>query len=172
MRITHFFTLLFLFSVSMFVFLKPQAYIKSDQKEVPELEIEDFTVYKLDEAGVESVLSGTSGDQYETHMNVEHAHYIQNKNKFGENLYADRGRFEKEIAYLDENVRYYREDGLSFESEHAVYNTKKEYLYVADNFTLTQNENIIYGKELHYYSKTGKSRAQKIEANYYYEDKE
>ena len=171
MRITHFFVLVFLFSISMFVFLKPQAYTKTDGKEVPTLEIEDFTVYELDQTGVQSVLSGTKGRQYKTHYDIKHAHYRQNKNAISENIYADKGRFEKDIAYLDDNVRYYREDGLSFESEHAVYNTKREYLYVASDFVSTKNENVVYGKELHYYAKTGKSRAQKIVATYYYEDK-
>ena len=171
MRITHFFVALFIFSVGMLVFLKPQDYTKSNGEEVAKLEIEDFTVYKLDKTGVQSVLSGTSGRQFKTHYDVKHAHYQQNKNAFSENLYADRGRFEKEIAYLDENVRFYREDGLMFESEHAVYDTVKEYLYVASNFVLTKNENVVYGKELHYYAKTGKTLAKSIEANYYVEDK-
>ena len=171
MRITHFFILVFVFSVSMFVFLKPQAYTKTNGQEVAKLEIEDFTVYELDRSGVTSVLSGTKGRQFETHYDVEHAQYMQNKNKFNEKLYADKGRFEKEIAYLDDNVRYFREDGLSFKSERAVYNTDKEYLYVAKNFVLTQNENVVYGKGLHFYAKTGRVIAKNVEANYYFKGK-
>ncbi len=135
------------------------------------MEIEDFTLYEMSKAGVESVVSGTIGRQYTSHYEVENAHYIENKNKLGEHLYADKGRFEKDIVYLNENVRYFREDGLSFESDHAVYNTKKEHLYVPEKFILTQNENIIYGSELHYFSKTGIINAQNIDASYYTEDK-
>lgn len=171
MRITHFFILVLLFGISIFVILKPQAYTKSNGEEVASLEIEDFTVYKLNQEGVQSVLSGTQGRQFETHYDVEHAQYMQNKNRFNEKLYADKGRFEKEIAYLDGNVRYFRADGLSFKSEHAVYNTDKEHLYVPENFVLTQNENVVYGKKLHYYAKTSKTLAKKIEANYYLKDK-
>jgi LPS export ABC transporter protein LptC len=170
-RLTHFFILLFVLSFSLFVLLKPQAYSKSADGQVPQLEIEDFTLYKLDEEGVQSVVSGTIGRQYVSYYEVQNAHYIENKNKLGQHLYSDKGRFEKDIAYLDDNVRYFREDGLSFESDHAVYDTKKEFLYVPKKFILTQNENVVYGKELHYNSITGEVLAQDVDANYYMEER-
>ncbi len=171
MRITHFFVLLFLFAMSLYVFLEPQEYSKNSEENIAQLEIEDFTLYKIDTLGVKSVVSGTLARQYPKYYEVENAHYIENKNKLSENLYADRGKFEKDIAYLDENVRYFREDGLSFESDHAVYNTKKEVLTVPESFVLTQNENVIYGSDLKYNSKTGSISARKIDANYYMKEK-
>ena len=171
MKITHFFAVMLLASLALFFFLKPEKLVVVSGETMAQLEIEDFTVYKITQEGVISVVSGSAGKQYETHYEVKNAHYIENKNKLGEHLYADRGRFEKDVAYLDENVRYFREDGLSFESDKAIYNTKKESLYVPKDFVLSDNENIIYGKELHYNSKTGKITAQKIEANYFIEDK-
>ena len=155
----------------MFVFLKPQDYNKATDAQVAQLEIEDFTLYKLDEVGVQSVVSGTIGRQYVSYYEVQNTHYIENTNKLGQHLYSDKGRFEKDIAYLDDNVRYFREDGLSFESDHAVYDTEKELLYVPEKFILTQNENIVYGSELHYDSKTGEVSAQEVDANYYMEEK-
>ena len=155
----------------MFVFLKPQDYNKATDAQVAQLEIEDFTLYKLDEVGVQSVVSGTIGRQYVSYYEVQNTHYIENTNKLGQHLYSDKGRFEKDIAYLDDNVRYFREDGLSFESDHAVYDTEKELLYVPKKFILTQNENIVYGSELHYDSKTGEVSAQEVDANYYMEEK-
>jgi len=155
----------------LFVFLKPQDYNKATDAQVAQLEIEDFTLYKLDEVGVQSVVSGTIGRQYVSYYEVQNTHYIENTNKLGQHLYSDKGRFEKDIAYLDDNVRYFREDGLSFESDHAVYDTEKELLYVPKKFILTQNENIVYGSELHYDSKTGEVSAQEVDANYYMEEK-
>lgn len=172
MRITHFFIFLFLFSVLLFIFLQPQSYVQNTDENVPQLEIEDFTLYEMDKRGVKSVVSGTVGRQYIKHYEVQNVHYIENKNKTGEHLYADNGIFKAEIAYLNDNVRYFREDGLSFESDHAVYNTNKELLYVPNKFVLTQNENVIYGSELHYYSVSGKIDAKAIKANYYIEEKE
>jgi len=172
MKLTHFFVLLLLFSISLFVFLKPQELSHLNGKEIAQLEIEDFIVYELTKKGVESVLSGTIGRQYSAYYEVENVHYIENKNRLDEHLYADRGRFEKNIAYLNDNVRYFREDGLSFESSKAIYDTKKELLHVPTSFILTQNENVVYGNELHYNTKTGKIRAQNIDASYYIEDKE
>lgn len=163
--------LLFLFCISLLILLKPQSYQKSDGEKVPQMEIEDFRLYEIDTEGVKSVVSGTIGRQYELYYEVENAHYIENKNRLGEHLYADKGRFEKDIAYLNENVRYFRDDGLSFESDHAVYDTNKELLYVPKNFVLTQNENIIYGKELHYNAKSGEIEARQIDASYYMKDK-
>ncbi len=171
MRITHFYVIVFLFAISLLVFLEPQEYSKSSGNEVPQLEIEDFTVYEIAKEGVQNVVSGTLGRQYKSYYEVENAHYTENKNQLGAHLYADHGRFEKEIAYLDDNVRYFREDGLSFESNHAVYDTKKERLYVPKDFVLTQNENIVYGNELHYDIKSGKLTAERIDANYYLEEK-
>ncbi len=171
MKLTHFFIILLLFSVSIFVFLQPGSYTRSRDSKVPQLEIEDFSVYELTTEGVKSVLSGTVGRQFSTHYEVENAHYVENKKVLSEHLYADVGKFEKEIAYLDENVRYFREDGLSFESDHAVYDTKKETLYVPKKFIFTQNENVVYGSELNYNAKTGKMSAQKVDASYYLEDK-
>lgn len=171
MRLTHFFIFLLLLGFSLFVFLKPQDYNKSTDIELPQLEIEDFTMYKLDEAGVRSVVSGTIGRQFTRYYEIQNAHYIENKNKLGQHLYSDKGKFEKDIVYLDENVRYFREDGLSFESDHAVYDTKKELLYVPQKFILTQNENVVYGSELHYNSVTGEVLAQDVDANYYMEER-
>jgi len=167
MKVTHFFILMLGFSLSLFVFLRPEQLAKPSGEVVAQLEIEDFTLYKIDKNGVTSVVSGSEAKQYVSHYEVQNAHYIENKNKLGEHLYADHARFEKDIAYLNDNVRYFREDGLSFESDKAIYNTKKELLYVPENFVLTQNENVVYGKELHYNSKTGKMQAEKIDANYY-----
>lgn len=170
MKLTHFFIILLLFCVSIFVFLQPSSYTKNAGEKIAQLEIEDFTVYELNTKGVKSILSGTVGRQFSTYYEVENAHYVENKKISSEHLYADSGMFEKDIAYLDDNVRYFREDGLSFESDHAVYNTKKESLYVPKNFILTQNENIVYGKELRYDAVSGKMSAQKVDANYYLED--
>lgn len=172
MKLTHFFIVMLGFSLSLFVFLRPEVLVKPSGEEVAQLELEDFILYEIDKTGVTSVVSGTSGKQYETRYEVENAHYIENKNKLGEHLYADRARFEEDIAYLNENVRYFREDGLSFESDKAVYDTLNEKLYVPDDFVLTQNENVIYGKELHYDSKTGKIKADTIDANYYIAEEE
>jgi len=172
MKVTHFFAGMLLLSLSLFIFLKPEAVVKVSGEKVPLLEIEDFTVYKITKVGVENIMSGSSGKQYDTYYEVKNAHYIENKSELGQHLYADRGRFEKDIAYLNDNVRYFRDDGLSFESDKAVYNTKKELLYVPDDFVLSQNENIIYGKELHYNTKTGKIEADHIDANYYIEEED
>lgn len=171
MRLTHFFIFLLLLGFSLFVFLKPQDYNKSADTELPQMEIEDFTMYKLDEEGVRSVVSGTIGRQFPHYYEIQNAHYIENKNKLGQHLYSDNGKFEKNIVYLDDNVRYFREDGLSFESDHAVYDTKKELLYVPQKFILTQNENVVYGRELHYNSVTGEVLAQDVDANYYMEER-
>jgi len=171
MKLTHFFVLMLVLSLSLFVLLKPESISPSTGEEIAQLEIEDFIVYEIDKTGVTSVVSGTVGKQYTAYYEVENAHYIENKNQLGEHLYADYAKFEKNIAYLNDNVRYFREDGLSFESNKAVYNTKAEKLYVPDDFILTQNENVVYGKELHYNSKTGKIEAEKIEANYFMDDK-
>jgi len=171
MKLTHFYIILFLFSLSLFVFLQPESYAKNSDEQVAQLEIEDFSVYEINTNGVKSVLSGTSGQQFSTHYQVENAHYIENKKDFSEHLYSDVGRFEKNVAYLNDNVRFFREDGLSFESNHAVYDTKNESLYVKDNFILTQSENVIYGHELHYDTVSGQLSAQGVDANYYLEDK-
>jgi len=153
------------------VFLEPKAYPTIEEGDIPQMELEDFTLYEIDKEGVKSVVSGTVGRQFGTYDEVENVHYIENKNKTSEHLYADLGRFENDVAYLNENVRYFREDGLSFESDHAIYNTKSELLYVPNNFILTQNENIIYGSELHYNSITGDIDAKQVNANYYIQEK-
>lgn len=170
MKLTHFFIILLLFSVSLFVFLQPGSYAKNSDENIAQIEIEDFSIYELNKIGVKSVLSGTIGRQFSTHYEVENAHYVENKKDLSEHLYADIGRFKKNIAYLDENVRYFREDGLSFESDHAIYNMKKESLFVPEKFILTQHENIIYGQKLRYFAKSGKISAKKVDANYYLED--
>jgi LPS export ABC transporter protein LptC len=167
MKVTHFFIIMLGFSLSLFIFLRPEQLAKPSGEVLPQLEIEDFTLYEMDETGVTSVVSGSDAKQYVSHYEVENAHYIENKNKLGEHLYADHARFEKDIAYLNDNVRYFREDGLSFESDKAIYNTNKENLYVPGSFVLTQNENVVYGKELYYNSITGKMKANEIDANYY-----
>jgi len=171
MKITHFFVILLALSFTLFVVLKPEKLKDIKYKETASLEIEDFIVYELDKEGVASVVNGTLGQQFKTHYDIQNAHYIKNKKPYSEHLYADLGSFKDEIAYLSDNVRYFREDGLSLESDNAVYNTKKENLYIPGSFVLSQNENIVYGKELHYDSKTGKIKAKKIDANYYIEDK-
>jgi LPS export ABC transporter protein LptC len=153
------------------MFFNPQSSTNVIEKDVAQMEIEDFTLYEMDKVGVQSVVSGTLGRQFLERYEVENAHYIENKNKLGEHLYADKGRFEKDIVYLNDNVRYFREDGLSFESDYAVYDTKKDLIDVPEAFILTQNENIIYGSSLHYNSLTGQIRAKNIDANYYIEDK-
>ena len=170
MKITHFFIFLFLFSASLLIFLEPQSYAVSETRDIPKLALEDFTLYEINQTGVQSVVSGTLIRQFTSYYEVENAHYIENKNKIGEHLYADFGRFEGDVAYLHENVRYFREDGLSFESDNAIYDTENELLYVPNHFTLTQNENVIYGTELHYNAHTGNMKAEKINANYYIQE--
>ncbi|MDQ7047369.1 MAG: LPS export ABC transporter periplasmic protein LptC [Sulfurovum sp.] len=67
-----------------------------------------------------------------------------------DSLVAKKGKFIKDVLYLDGDVLMHEKDGYTYKTQHANYNQKTEILNITAPFTSTRGQNIMHGKTLSY----------------------
>lgn len=67
-----------------------------------------------------------------------------------DSLIADKGKYIKEVLYLDGDVVMQEKEGYTYKTQHANYNQKTEILNITAPFVAVQGQNIIKGKTLRY----------------------
>ena len=131
--------------------------------EVAELELSHFTMYKVDKTGLQNIMIGKKGFQYKNRLEIKDINYTDSTKKFRSNLKADFGTYDKvDLITLQGNVRYYREDGVRFNSKQARLKQKEETIYVDGRFKLHKFADNVVGDHLFYDTKHGVSRAKNV----------
>lgn len=144
-------------------FFKPMEIEERIDKEVAQLELRNFTLYELDVDGLKDIMIGRDGLRFDDRIEIKDIDYTDSTRSLQNNIQADFGRYNnKDIITLEGNVRYYREDGLTFRSDQAVIHQKEETIDVAGPFTLNKNGESAVGTNLFYDSKNGLSKAKNV----------
>lgn len=171
-NITLFFGFIFTVLMMIYLFFQPLKVKQQEFVEVPLLEMVSFAMYELNTKGLKTILLGSSSKRFSDRYEVENINYTDNSKEFNVNMKADKGLYKGEKILLDGNVFYYREDGLTFESQEAKYNKKSTILSTDKEYVIYRDKNSIKGKSLTYNNKTNKIKSVKIEAVYQLQERE
>lgn len=133
-----------------------------------EIEFTDTTLTEVDTATMKSRIYGTYGVRDRGVLRVENIRYVDDKI---EPLSADQGKIRGDILQLDGHVVMQEKDGYTYKTEHAVYNKKREILYITSPFTAIRGENIIKGKSLVYDARQKKATGKAVGTVFYTPDK-
>jgi len=157
-----FITVAFLLAAILY-FFKPMEMEERIEKEVAQLELHNFTLYEIGVDGLKDIMIGRNGLRFEDRIEIKDIDYTDSTRSLQNNIQADFGRYNnRDIITLEGNVRYYREDGLTFSSDRAVIHQKEETIDVDGPFTLHKDGESAVGTNLFYDSKNGLSKAKNV----------
>lgn len=88
-----------------------------------------------------------------------------------DSLIAKKGKYIKEILYLDGDVVMQEKDGYTYKTQHANYNQKTEILNITAPFTGVQDQNVMKGKTLRYDTKKRETSGTSVDAVLYTTEK-
>ncbi|MDD2652612.1 MAG: LPS export ABC transporter periplasmic protein LptC [Sulfurimonas sp.] len=171
MNINYFFLAVsFLLLTILFAF-KPLEIKEQPSGDVPLFSITSFVMYELDIKGLITTMNGTTATRYKDRYKVEEIDYTDSSKEYIANMKSKSGVYKDDVVYLDGNIVYKREDGLTFETQKATYN-KKTTLAIADGeYLLYRGENRVIGKGLHYNSSQETVSSKDVTAKYQIEER-
>ena len=129
---------------------EPMDVNKEKSTDVALFNVSSFTMYEFDKNGLTSLTSGLEGAKYIDKYAIEFIDYTDNSKDYIVNMKADSGIYENDNVYLNGDVVYFREDGLTFETQQAIYNKKTTIVNADGNYTIYRDNNKIIGKKLKY----------------------
>lgn len=150
MNINVFFSIVSLVLIAILVSFKPRDMEAQKYGDLPLFNISLFTMYEFDTDGLRSIMSGQEGTRYEDRYTIKLMNYTDNTKEYVANMKSNSGIYTDDNVYLDGDVVYYRDDGLTFETQNAVYNKTTTILSTDGKFALYRGDNKFIGKKLKY----------------------
>lgn len=155
----------------MILFLfKPMAIKQHVFKEVPLFTISNFTMHELDQKGLVTLMNGSNAARFTDRYRVEEMDYTDNSKEYMANMKANSGVYKNEVVHLNGDILYVREDGLTFETQKAVYNKKTAIATADGNFVLYRGANRVTGEKLKYNNSLEKIESKNVNAIYKFEE--
>jgi len=153
----------------LFMF-KPMEIKQHAIKEVPLFTISTFTMHELDQKGLVTLMNGSKGTRYTNRYTVEDMDYTDNSKEYMANMKANRGVYKNEVVNLSGDILYVREDGLTFETQKALYNKKTAIATANGKFVLYRGVNRVTGEKLKYNDSLERVEARNVNAIYKIEE--
>lgn len=150
----------------IYFFFHPMKLGKLNQKEIAQLELEDFTISDIDTKGLKSVFKGTKGYRYLDRYEAFDVNYTDNSKQYRANLQADFGVYKDQVVQMYGDLVYKRSDGLVYISDDGSYNQKNGVLRTQGKYFSYRKDDRISGKNLMYDSKTEKATSDDVDAIY------
>ncbi|WP_457595003.1 hypothetical protein [Hydrogenimonas sp.] len=172
LSIKHLLLLLFFTTLAAIFFLKPHKVGTIEKKGIPQIMFLDFKSYQISEEGVESIGRGLMAEKFGPVMKVK-APYFRRLTPHGvETIEAKEGVYTENRSLLfSRDVRLSREDGWRIATNRVFYDLKKGiYTTQGAPFVAHYGRSVVEGKNMVYYQKSGKIRADSIKANIVNED--
>lgn len=166
MNINIFFVAIFSGLLMVLLLFKPLDQKTSKLNEIPLLELKNFKLTELDKTGLSNVLNASLGYKYKNRYILEKLSYIDSTDKHITNIQADRGIYKGDILSLSENVGYFREDGVSFETQIAKYNKKIKLISSPTSYVSYIRGSTATGSSLTYNNKSGIINSKDVTVNY------
>lgn len=150
MNINLFFLLVAVGLSAILFGFKPIKVKEQEFIDVPVFNVVAFTMYELNEQGLVTLMSGTEGTKYSNRYVVNDVDYTDNSKEYIANIKANKGIYKNDIATMNGDVVYFREDGLAFESQEVIYNKKTSITRSDGDYVLYQNNDKVIGNFLVY----------------------
>ena len=155
----------------IFVIFKPITIAQQEFKDVPMLNVGEFTLYELDTKGLKTIMTGKKALRFSNRYTVDEIDYTDNSNAFVANMKANYGIYKAHSADLKGAVSYVREDGITFNTDTMHYDTKTGIASTKDPYTAQKGESKMVGKGVVYDAKHKTMKSKKVEIRYKLEDK-
>lgn len=166
MNINYFFVFI-LFSLAMILFLfRPAEVTQQKFSDVPLFSISTFTMYELNSKGLITLMNGDRAIRYNDRYTVEKMNYTDNSKKYLANMQSNSGIYKDDVVYLDGDIIYAREDGLTFETQKATYNKKSFTATTEGNYVLYQGSNRVNGEDLKYNNSLERAESKNVVVRY------
>jgi LPS export ABC transporter protein LptC len=164
MNVSVYFVLITAILAAIYIFFSPMKISMSDKKNVPQLQLSDFTIYDLNEKGLKSIFKGKSGLRYPNYYLVNDVNYTDASKNNLVNIKSEFGQFKDNAIELKGDVVYTREDGLVFKSDQASYNQATGIFQTNGKYISYKNNDKITGHKLIYNSKNKSATSKNIVA--------
>lgn len=156
----------------MIFFLFDPIDIKENSAEDIELfSISHFTMYEFDAKGLITLMNGSEAIRYSDRYKVYDIDYTDNSKEFVANMKSNKGIYKDDIVYLDGDIVYKREDGLTFETQKATYDKKTSIAIAEGKYLLYRDANRVIGEGLNYNSSIEKVTSRNVTAKYQLKEK-
>jgi len=146
----------------IYIFFEPTELKKQESVEVPLMELQNFTIYELDQEGLKSRLKGANSSRYSDRDVIEKIDFTSSATNMVSSIQAGIGTHKSEDILLEDDVVYKREDGVIFKSEMAHYEKKSAIFSTQKDFVIYKGKNSTVGEALMYDSKNKTTKAQNI----------
>ena len=156
----------------IYIFFNPMKLEKLDQKEIPQLEITNFTIYDLDKTGLISLFNGAKGFRYKDRYEVSDINYTDNSKEYISSLTSAFGVYKDFKVNMSGDVVYKRDDGLTFKSDNGQYDQKTGVFTTKSKYVSYRNNDKISGEELMFDNKNGHTTSKNVDATYEIKDSE
>ncbi len=166
MSIRVFFVAIFVGLVAIFFGFKPLHVDEKTTKEIAQVEVENFVLYELDTKSLQTLMVGKNAKKYEKRYVVKNIDYTDNGEKFIANIKAKNGLYKGDIIDLRGDVHYVREDGLSLETQHIIYDQKTKVAVADTKYILHKNNSVARGTYLMFDSKQDRIKSKNIDVVY------
>lgn len=166
MSINLFFLLLLGFLIGMFSYFSPNGKAPEDNREIPKIELTNFTLYEISPKKIDHILEGKEGKKFEEYYVITSAKFSDNTKKLFQSIRSDYAEYRDNVVKVDGNVHYVREDGLEFRSKEGMYNTKESLIQTKGSFIITQHMNRIDGTALNYNTELDTVSANQVRGSY------
>lgn len=143
---------------------------KQEFIDVPLFEINSFTMYELNQQGLQGLMLGSNALRYSNRYEVTNIDYTENSKKNISNMKAEKGLYQGEKVSLFGSVNYIREDGLSIESQEMVYNKKTALLSSLTPYIAYKENNSIKGDSMQYDKKRKYIESKNVEVTYHLQE--
>ena len=132
-------------SVSLLVELSST--LKQNKIFTKDLEFTHATFIEVDTQRMQGWLFGTYGVRDKGVLTLDNVVFHTDNI---DSLTAKKGKYIKEILYLDGDVVMHELDGSIYKTQHANYDQKTEILNITSPFTSERDQNVMKGKTLRY----------------------
>ncbi len=166
MNVTLFYLFIGAVLGAVFFFFKPLKVDIASPGELAQIELNDFTVHEVTEAGVKTILSGVHARRFADRYEVDTFHLMDRSQGHVEQMQAAEGSYREPLVSLRGDVRFERDDGIVFETQSADYNQSSGVVSTPGRFVLWQAADRVEGTKLYYNIKSGEITAKKIAGTY------
>ena len=154
--------IIMIISVSLLVELKST--LKKRKVFTKDLEFTHTTFIEVDTQKMQGWAFGTFGVRDKGVLTLDNIVFHTDNI---DSLIAKKGKYIKEVLYLDGDVVMQETDGYTYKTQHANYNLKTEILNITSPFTGVRDQNVMKGKTLRYDTVKKEAFGTKVDATVY-----
>ncbi len=152
----------------IFLLFKPLSISTAqNDKEIPLLEMRDFTLYEFDTNKLVDFSTGKKALKFADRHELYDFSYNDNANGKIVSINAHKGIDKDNTITLEKDVRYMTSEGVEFKTQKAFYDRKKEFARCDTPYVATMQQNVVYGDTLYYDLKHDKLRSTNVRATYH-----